>query len=89
MRASLHKTCSASPSSAGNTDPSVTFLLDFSKNLITEPILAALLDLAREAELETYREKMFAGEHINTSEDRAVLHVALRNFDELSRAFTR
>ncbi|TCD64035.1 glucose-6-phosphate isomerase [Steccherinum ochraceum] len=63
-------------------DPSVTFLLDFSKNLITEPILATLLDLVREAQLETYRDKMFAGEHINTSEDRAVLHVALRNFDD-------
>ncbi|RPD65294.1 glucose-6-phosphate isomerase [Lentinus tigrinus ALCF2SS1-7] len=63
-------------------DPSVTFLLDFSKNLITEPILATLLDLVREADVETVRDKMFAGEHINTSEDRAVLHVALRNFDE-------
>ena len=60
---------------------SVTFLLDFSKNLITEPILATLLDLDREADVETVRDKMFAGEHINTSEDRAVLHVALRNFD--------
>lgn len=63
-------------------DPSVTFLLDFSKNLITESILDTLLSLVREAELENYRDKMFAGEHINTSEDRAVLHVALRNFDE-------
>ena len=63
-------------------DPSVTFLLDFSKNLITEPILATLLDLVREAQVEEYREKMFNGEHINTSEDRAVLHVALRNFDD-------
>ena len=62
--------------------PDVTFLLDFSKNLIDETVLETLLQLAREAEIETYREKMFAGEHINTSEDRAVLHVALRNFDE-------
>ena len=62
--------------------PDVTFLLDFSKNLITEPILSTLLDLVREAELETYRDKMFSGEHINTSEDRAVLHVALRNFND-------
>ncbi|KAH9835121.1 glucose-6-phosphate isomerase [Rhodofomes roseus] len=62
--------------------PPVTFLLDYSKNLITEPILNTLLSLAREAELETYRDKMFAGEHINTSEDRAVLHVALRNFND-------
>lgn len=62
--------------------PSVSFLLDFSKNLITEPIFNTLLDLVREAQVESYRDKMFAGEHINTSEDRAVLHVALRNFDE-------
>jgi len=38
----------------------------------------------KEAQVETYRDKMFAGEHINTSEDRAVLHIALRNFDEFS-----
>ena len=63
-------------------DPDVTFLLDFSKNLITEPILGTLLELVREAQVEEYREKMFNGEHINTSEDRSVLHVALRNFDE-------
>jgi len=63
-------------------DPAVTFLLDYSKNLITEPILNTLLALVREAEVENYRDKMFSGEHINTSEDRAVLHVALRNFDE-------
>lgn len=63
-------------------EPSVRLLLDFSKNLITEPVLATLLDLVREAQVEEFRDKMFAGEHINTSEDRAVLHVALRNFDE-------
>ena len=65
-----------------STDPTTTFLLDYSKNLITQPILDTLLSLAREAQVETYRDKMFAGEHINTSEDRAVLHVALRNFDD-------
>ena len=63
-------------------DPSVSFLLDFSKNLIDENILSTLLELVKEAQVETYRDKMFAGEHINTSEDRAVLHVALRNFNE-------
>jgi glucose-6-phosphate isomerase len=60
-------------------DPSVTFLLDYSKNLINQPILDTLLSLARDADVENTRDKMFAGEHINTSEDRAVLHVALRN----------
>jgi glucose-6-phosphate isomerase len=64
--------------------PDVTFLLDYSKNLITQPILDKLLSLAREAQVETYRDKMFAGEHINTSEDRAVLHIALRNFNDFS-----
>jgi glucose-6-phosphate isomerase len=48
--------------------------------LITQPILNTLLDLVREARVEEYRDKMFAGDHINTSEDRAVLHVALRGF---------
>jgi hypothetical protein len=60
--------------------PDITMLVDLSKNLITEPVLETLLSLAREAKVEEYRDKMFAGEHINTSEDRAVLHVALRNF---------
>jgi glucose-6-phosphate isomerase len=50
--------------------------------LITEPILNTLLELVREARVEEYRDKMFAGDHINTSEDRAVLHVALRSFGE-------
>ena len=50
--------------------------------MITEPILAKLLDLVREAGVEEYRDKMFAGEHINNSEDRAVLHIALRNIGE-------
>ncbi|KAJ3821760.1 glucose-6-phosphate isomerase [Lentinula raphanica] len=62
--------------------PDVTFLLDYSKNLITQPILDSLLSLVREAQVESFRDKMFAGEHINTSEDRAVLHVALRNFND-------
>ncbi len=62
--------------------PDVTLLVDLSKNLITEPVLAELLALAREARVEEFRDKMFAGEHINTSEDRGVLHVALRNFDD-------
>lgn len=50
--------------------------------MITESVLATLFGLVREADLEKYREQMFSGHHINTSEDRAVLHIALRNFDE-------
>jgi len=51
-------------------------LVDLSKNLITKPVLETLLSVAREAKVEEYRDEMFAGGHINTSEDCAVLHVA-------------
>ena len=54
-------------------------LLDFSKNLIDEEIFEALLALAQEAGLESAREAMFRGEKINRTENRAVLHTALRN----------
>jgi glucose-6-phosphate isomerase len=54
-------------------------LLDFSKNRITSETLQLLLGLARQADLEGWRERMFAGERINITEDRAVLHIALRN----------
>ena len=54
-------------------------LLDFSKNRITEETLQLLRDLVEEAELAGWIEKMFAGEAINHTENRAVLHVALRN----------
>ena len=52
--------------------------LDFSKNRISDETMMLLGELARERGVEERREAMFAGEHINTSEDRAVLHVALR-----------
>src|SRR4051794_13677774 len=55
------------------------FLLDFSKNRLTERTLQLLLQLAREADLPGWAEKMFSGQKINITEDRAVLHVALRN----------
>ncbi|APT92988.1 glucose-6-phosphate isomerase [Corynebacterium phocae] len=51
---------------------------DLSKNLLDEDILGALLALAKEAKVAERREAMFAGEHINLTEDRAVLHTALR-----------
>ena len=51
---------------------------DFSKNLITEKTLKLLLDLARAVHVEERRDAMLAGEHVNTTEDRAVLHSALR-----------
>jgi glucose-6-phosphate isomerase len=52
--------------------------LDFSKNRVTDETLALLGALARERGVEERREAMFRGERINVSEDRAVLHVALR-----------
>ena len=52
--------------------------LDYSKNRINDETLKGLLELAREVGLEAHRDKMFAGEKINITEDRAVLHVALR-----------
>ncbi len=52
--------------------------LDFSKNRVTEETLMLLGALAKERGVEERREAMFGGEHINVSEDRAVLHVALR-----------
>ena len=54
-------------------------LLDYSKNRVTEETIGLLLDLAREGELEAWRARMFAGDRINSTENRAVLHVALRN----------
>ncbi|QLL32577.1 hypothetical protein HG536_0D00990 [Torulaspora globosa] len=54
-------------------------LFDFSKNLINDEILAALVDLAKEAKVAELRDAMLAGEHINFTEDRAVYHAALRN----------
>jgi glucose-6-phosphate isomerase len=53
-------------------------LLDYSKNLIDSETLEALLALADETEVCNWRAKMFAGEKINKTEDRAVLHTALR-----------
>ncbi|MDR7383558.1 glucose-6-phosphate isomerase [Promicromonospora iranensis] len=52
--------------------------VDLSKNLVTDDVLAALLALADEVKLTERRDAMFAGEHINVTEDRAVLHTALR-----------
>jgi glucose-6-phosphate isomerase len=55
------------------------FLVDYSKNKINEDVFEMLMDLAKERGVEDARDAMFAGEKINFTEDRAVLHVALRN----------
>jgi glucose-6-phosphate isomerase len=54
-------------------------LFDYSKNLITAETLSLLLELARECKVEAAREAMFGAEKINATENRAVLHTALRN----------
>ncbi|BBZ77600.1 glucose-6-phosphate isomerase [Mycolicibacterium anyangense] len=52
--------------------------IDYSKHRVTRETLGLLVDLARAAKLEERRDAMLSGAHINTSEDRAVLHTALR-----------
>lgn len=54
--------------------------LDYSKNRVTDEVLSALYDLAREQGVEAKRDAMFSGDIINHTEQRAVLHTALRNF---------
>ena len=51
---------------------------DLSKNLVTEKTLGLLCDLARAVGIEERRDAMYSGVHVNTTEDRAVLHTALR-----------
>ncbi len=58
--------------------------LDYSKNRVSAETIRLLIELARESEVEERREAMFRGERINVSENRAVLHVALRMPKEAS-----
>ena len=55
-------------------------LFDYSKNIITQQTMQSLLELANECKLKAATEAMFNGEKINETENRAVLHTALRNF---------
>ncbi|WP_028449563.1 MULTISPECIES: glucose-6-phosphate isomerase [Chitinibacter] len=55
---------------------------DYSKNRVNETTMRLLMDLARQSGLENRIKQMFAGEKINITENRAVLHVALRNLDK-------
>ncbi|MDE3094321.1 MAG: glucose-6-phosphate isomerase, partial [Acidobacteriota bacterium] len=52
--------------------------LDYSKNRITDETMRLLIELAKESHVVERRDRMFRGEHVNVSEDRAALHVALR-----------
>ncbi len=54
------------------------FYLDYSKNRVTDETIRLLIDLAKQSGLAEHTAAMFAGERINVSEDRSVLHVALR-----------
>ncbi len=54
-------------------------LVDYSKNLVTAEVMQALTDLAKEMELDSAIASMFNGDKINQTENRAVLHTALRN----------
>ncbi|GLQ18362.1 glucose-6-phosphate isomerase [Maritalea porphyrae] len=56
-----------------------TLFLDYSKNIVDQEAMNVLLDLARNSGVEQLRDKMWAGEHINLTEDRAVMHMALRH----------
>jgi glucose-6-phosphate isomerase len=58
--------------------------LDYSKNRITDETMRLLVDLAEESGVPQRRDAMFRGEHINVSEDRPVLHVALRMPEDAS-----
>jgi glucose-6-phosphate isomerase len=60
------------------TAAAADLVLDYSKQRATDETLRLLMALARAANVEERRDAMFRGEHINTTEDRAVLHVALR-----------
>jgi glucose-6-phosphate isomerase len=62
-----------------NTADGSEILFDFSKNFLTTETLNLLVDVAKEAKIEDLRDAMFRGDKINFTEDRAVLHTALRN----------
>ena len=61
------------------TFPQEDILVDYSKNIVDEETMKLLFDLARETKLNEAIDSMFSGEKINRTEDRAVLHIALRN----------
>ena len=63
--------------------------VDLSKNLVTTEVLAALVELAEQVGVPERRDAMLAGEHINVTEDRAVLHTALRLPRDASLTSTR
>jgi glucose-6-phosphate isomerase len=65
-----------------NTADNSDILFDFSKNFLTEETLRILVEVAKEAQVEKLRDEMFSGAKINFTENRAVLHAALRNISD-------
>lgn len=59
--------------------PDGEILFDFSKNIINQEILHGLFKLARERKVEEHRDRLFRGDRVNFTENRSVLHIALRN----------
>ena len=55
------------------------FLVDFSKNIVTDETINLLINLAKEAKIEDWRDRLFSGDKINFTENRSALHTALRN----------
>jgi glucose-6-phosphate isomerase len=81
----LRELFATDPERAGRYTVSVGDLtVDFSKHLVTDETLSLLLELAAARGVEPLRDAMFAGEKINVTEDRAVLHVALRTPSDVS-----
>ncbi|MFD6445649.1 glucose-6-phosphate isomerase [Promicromonospora sp. NPDC060204] len=79
LRPDLRGWFAEDPARAGRLSHQAADLhVDLSKNLVTDDVLAALLALAEEVGLAEHRDAMFSGQHINITEDRAVLHTALR-----------
>ncbi len=79
----LRKLFRENPGRAGEFSASLDDIyLDYSKNLVDEEVMKALFDLAEEAGLKEGIDAMFSGEKINETENRAVLHTALRNFSD-------
>ena len=64
-------------------------LFDYSKNRITKETIEKLIALFDDCEVAAWREKMFSGENINTTENRAVQHAALRNLEDKNSALTK
>ena len=75
----IHTECFPHFSQILKTPKDGDILIDYSKNRITEETFQLLINLAKSRNVEAGRDSMFNGEKINFTEDRAVLHIALRN----------